>query len=598
MRRGARQPARFRRSTLEQARHLLHSFPPPPVTAFLFQIAATALPPTFTLLAVMLVGIVIVSLLLLRMRQSLLVAYFLCGMVIANSGVLDSLTAASEDSIAQMSEVGVMLLLFTLGMEFSLGELRYLRKQAFLGGGLQVGLTMLIAAGILAGFTSLSPLLITIASVAIALSSTAISVKVFQDLGLQANPGARLALAIAIFQDLFIIAFLVLLPVLFTASHAAGGGIAWQMALVAGKGVLFVAISWLLARHVIPPLLHAVADTRNRELFTLSVAGLCIGVALLAGLLELSLALGAFVAGLAVSESIYKHRILADVQPLRDIFLALFFVSVGLMIDVSIALANWLPILCITALLIVIKATLVILIGCKAIGLRGRPSALAALGLASGGEFSLILIQKTSASATWPDGLDQILVASLAISMGLVPVIMRLADPLGERVERHLGRRRAQSSDPLPPARRAKIMEDHAIVCGYGPVGQSLVEKLALAGIPSVVIELNAKTARELAKAGQPVLFADARHSETWHLAGVSRARLIAFTFPNAEATAEALPVIREIKPEITILARTKFSSEADKLRALGVNLVVLDEAESGRAVVKEALGVYDQASV
>jgi CPA2 family monovalent cation:H+ antiporter-2 len=565
------------------------------VTAPLSRLASITLPPTFALLAVMLVGAVFVSLLLLRMRQSLLVAYFLCGMVIANSGMLDSLTAASEDSIAQMSEMGVMLLLFTLGMEFSLGELRYLRKQAFLGGGLQVGLTVLVAAGILAAFTALSPLLITITAVAIALSSTAISVKVFQDLGLSANPGARFAMAIAIFQDLFIIAFLVLLPVLLTVGNETGGGVAWQMATVAGKGVLFVVISWLLARHVIPPLLHAVADTRNRELFTLSVAGLCIGVALIAGLLELSLALGAFVAGLAVSESLYKHRILADVQPLRDIFLALFFVSVGLMIDVGIVWRSWLSILCITTLIILMKAALVILIGGRAIGLRGKPSTLASLSLASGGEFSLLLVQKSAATASWPDDLDQILVTSLAFSMGLVPVIIRLADPLGEWVESHLGHRRTQSGDPLPPARRAKVMEDHAIVCGYGPVGQALVEKLDLAGISSVVIELNAKTARDLAKAGQPVLFADARHSETWHLANVSRARLIAFTFPNAEATAEALPVIREIKPEITILARTKFSSEADKLRALGVNLVVLDEAESGRAVVKEALGVFDQ---
>ena len=557
-------------------------------------IAAADLPPMFLLLAVMLLGVVAVSLLLLRIRQSLLVAYFLCGVAIANSGLLDGMMAASGGGLAQMSEVGIMLLLFTLGMEFSLGELRYLRRQAFLGGGLQVGLTMLAAALVAAAVWSPPFPVVLVLAVAMALSSTAISVKVFQDSGLAASPGARFALAVAIFQDLFVIAFLVVLPLLAPSAASDDGSILAQMALVLGKGLFFVVLSWLLARHGIPRLLHAVADTRNRELFTLTVAGLCIGVALVAGLLGLSLALGAFVAGLAVSESIYKHRILADVQPLRDIFLALFFVSVGLMIDVRVALENWLPIVITTVALLTVKAAILIVVGCRFLGLRGKPAALAAMSLASGGEFSLVLLQKTALLPGWPHGLAQWMLASLTFSMGLVPVVMRLAEPLGGWLERRIGSRRPQASVELPPAKRVRILSDHAIVCGYGPVGQMLVQKLSLAGIASVVIELNAQTVRELAKAGQPVLFADARHRETWLLAGVERARLIAFTFPHAEITAEALAVIREIKPEITILARTKFASEEAGLRALGVNIVVLDEAESGRAMVKKAMCVFD----
>lgn len=548
----------------------------------------------FLLLAVMLIGVVVVSLLLLRIRQSLLVAYFLCGVGIANSGLLEGMMAASGGGITQMSEVGIMLLLFTLGMEFSLGELRFLRRLAFLGGGLQVGFTMLAAALVAASVWRPPFAVLIVLAVAMALSSTAISVKVFQDSGLAASPGARFALAVAIFQDIFIIAFLVFLPLLAKSAATEDGGVFLQVALVVGKGLFFVALSWLLARHGIPRLLHAVADTRNRELFTLTVAGLCIGVALIAGLLGLSLALGAFVAGLAVSESIYKHRILADVQPLRDIFLALFFVSVGLMIDVSVALANWLPIALATATLLVVKAAIVITVGCRFLGLRGKPAALAAMSLASGGEFSLVLVQKTASLPGWPAGMPQWLLAALAFSMALVPVLMRFAEPLGGWLERRIGARRPKAAEELPPAKRVRALSDHAIVCGYGPVGQMLVQRLSLAGIASVVIELNAQTVRELAKAGQPVLFADARHRETWLLAGVERARLIAFTFPHAEITAEALAVIRDIKPEITILARTKFASEEENLRAAGVNIIVLDEAESGRAVVKKAMCVFD----
>jgi CPA2 family monovalent cation:H+ antiporter-2 len=211
-------------------------------------------------------------------------------------------------------------------------------------------------------------------AVACALSSTAISVKLYHDMGLSASSGARFALGVAIFQDIFVILFLVLMPALFVPGGE-GNAMAPMLALTLGKGVAFIALAIILARYIIPRLLSAVADTRSRELFTLTVAGLCIGVAFLAALMDLSLILGAFVAGLAVSECIYKHRILSDIAPIKDLFLTIFFVSVGLGIDLREAISSWQLILALAAGIIIGKAILIGLIArIVRLGERQTPS--------------------------------------------------------------------------------------------------------------------------------------------------------------------------------------------------------------------------------
>ncbi len=546
----------------------------------------------FSLLALMLVGVVAVSLLLLRLQQSLLVAYFLCGIAIANTGLLEGVTGeGTTEAVATMSEYGVMMLLFVLGMEFSLSELRHLRRYAFTGGTLQVTLTMAAAAAATAWFFHFSHAQILVVAVACALSSTAISVKLFQDMEISASSGARLALGIAIFQDLFVILFLVLLPALFLPGGSTGEVLAPTIALTLAKGVAFVGISVLLARYVIPRVLHAVAVTRSRELFTLTVAGLCLGVAFLGAVMGLSVVLGAFVAGLAVSECMYKHRILSDVAPIKDLFLTIFFVSVGLGIHIQPLLHDWAMILSVAAGLTVGKTVLVALIA-RFLGLGWRAAAYAGIGLGSAGEFSLVLMGRTADMTTWPGDANQPLLAAMAFSMAMVPVLMRFAAPLGNWMEKNFpGLLKFERSRPTPP-RGSLDLSEHAIVCGYGPVGQALVAALSAQGVPTVVVDLNAEAIRKLQSKGQPALFADAAQSEVWDLCGVDRARLVAFTFPATPAVEHAINVVRDKSPSIAMMARTKFRKEAERLADLGADIVVLDEEESGRALVKRALGV------
>jgi CPA2 family monovalent cation:H+ antiporter-2 len=556
-------------------------------------LAATTLPPLFILLAVMLMGVVLMSLLLLRLQQSLLAGYFLCGVIIANSGVLKALGgAATQAGITQMSEFGVMLLMFTLGLELSLGELKYVRRLALHGGGWQMGLCMAVAAACawVAGITGSGVLLL---AVALAMSSTAVSLKTFQDLGQESSPGARMSLAVALFQDLFIIIFFLVLPLLLPTKGAAAQEEQSMMARVgslAWRGALFVVLSGACARWVIPALLYAVTRTRNRELFTLSVIGCCIGLAFIGGMLDLGLALGAFVAGLAVSESIYKPRILADVMPIKDLFLTLFFVSVGLMMDVQVAAKNWAPILGLTVAVMVVKAALITGIALR-LRLAHKQALMAGLGLSSAGEFSLVLLQKAGPAGFWSAETQQVLIGSAALGMGLLPALMRAGEPLGTWLEKKgWGRKKPRLPDSDSLRQRIKGLEDHAILIGYGPVGERLNKSLQSQGITTLVIDLNAETVRELKRHGQPVLFADAAHEETWELSRLSKARLVAFTFADAPVIAEAISIVRQQREDIPILARARFASDVERLKRLGATAVVNDELEAGRSMVDQAV--------
>ena len=560
------------------------------MTAALVIAATASIPPLFALLALMLAGVVMVSLLLLHLRQSMLAGYFICGVLIANSGVLALLGGGeSHDQVSQMAEFGVVLLMFTLGLEFSLGDLRFLRRLAFVGGGWQMGLCMAVVAVASTGLHSSSWQGAVLLSVALAMSSTAVSLKSFQDLDLEASPGARMALAVAIFQDLFIIVFFLFLPLLLPHDGAATA-LMPRLGSLALRGGAFVILAGVAARWVIPWLLNAVTRTRSRELFTLSVIGSCVGLAFVGGLLGLGLALGAFVAGLAVSESIFKHRILADVMPLKDLFLTLFFVSVGLMIDVKAAMVLWLPICTLTAVLMLSKAGLVTVIA-RYLGLAHKQALMAGIGLCSAGEFSLVLLQNAGGAHLWSNDTQQTLLAASALSMGLLPALLKFGIPLGDwLVKRGWGRGKPVKVDGGNLRQRISGLTDHAIICGHGPVGEKLNKALLDSGVRTLVVELNADTVQKLQRQGQAVLFADASHEETWELTQLKNARMVALTFPDATVNAQALAMIREHRPDISVLARARFSSDVERLKRLGATQVVNDETEASRAMEDAAI--------
>ncbi len=550
--------------------------------------------PLFALLTLVLVLAVLVSLVLVKFKQSLLVGYLLSGVLIGNVGLL-WLTGLDKGGpvITNFAEIGVVLLMFTLGIEFSLTEFKHLWRTALIGGGLQVGITAGIV-GVLAAVFGYPMAESIVLGVAVALSSTAVAMMSFHDLGQQNNPGARASLGIALFQDILVIVFFLVMPALYGKGE---GGVAGQIGSALLKGVIFLIGAWLLGKYGLTPLLHAVAKTRSRELFTLTVIGLCAGIAFAGGALNLSLALGAFTAGLVVSESIYSHRILSDILPFKDLFLAIFFISVGLLIDVPAIAADLPRILIGSAVILVLKGVIVFAV-LKWIRIPGRAALLAAGSLASTGEFSLVLIGKAGGYHPFGPGTEQMLLVCTAMTMAVVPSLMRAAGPVGKWLEKkgYMGTRKVVP-ESMTPVRLLKEISDHAIICGYGPVGKSLNEALKRCGVSTLVMELNSETVRELKKAGQPVLFADSTHPEALDLAGIQRARLVAFTFPSVNATCSAVPLVRERNASIYIFGRAKYATDATRLRELGVQ-VILDERETAVAMVRAAISSYDRADV
>jgi monovalent cation:H+ antiporter-2, CPA2 family len=550
--------------------------------------------PLFALLTLVLVLAVLVSLVLVKLKQSLLVGYLLSGMLIGNVGLLWVTGLDKGDPvISHFAEIGIILLMFTLGIEFSLSEFKHLWRTALIGGGLQVGMTAGVVGcvAVALGFPTVDSIVL---GVAVALSSTAVAMMSFQDLGQQNNPGARASLGIALFQDILVIIFFLVMPALYSRG---GDSVAGQIGMALLKGGLFLIGAWLLGRYGLTPLLDAVARTRSRELFTLTVIALCAGVAFAGGALNLSLALGAFAAGLVVSESIYSHRILSDILPFKDLFLAIFFISVGLLIDFSAIASDWSRILLGSLLILILKGGIVFWV-LKSIKIPGRPALLAAGSLASTGEFSLVLIGKAGGYRPFDPSVEQMLLVCTAVTMAAVPTMMRGAGPVARWLEKRgiLGGRK-RVPEEMTATKAIKEITDHAIICGYGPVGKALNEALKRCGVDTLVMELNSDTVRALKSEGQPVLFADATHSEALDLAGIQRARLVAFTFPSVRTTSLAVPLVRERNSGIFIFGRAKFSAEVKFLRALGVQ-VIHDERESAVAMVQAAISSYQRADI
>jgi CPA2 family monovalent cation:H+ antiporter-2 len=382
---------------------------------------------------------------------------------------------------------------------------------------------------------------------------------------------------------------IVLPPLLGAGKTSMGVGLG--LALL--KGGAFLAACFVLSRHGLPQLLLAVARSRSRELFTVTVIALCVGVAYGASWLGLSPALGAFAAGLVVSESIYSHRVMAEILPFKDLFLTIFFVSVGLLIDVGVVLDNWAWVLVGTVAILVVKFG-VAFFAARRLGVSLKACLLAAASLASTGEFSLVLLDRVAELGAIPSQAQQVLLAATAIGMGLVPGLMRGMGLLAPVLERRGWMARRQNClEELTAHGGMSEMEDHVIVCGYGPVGRNLSESLARCGIRYLVVELNADTVHELRRKGVTVLFADARQPEVLEMAHVERARSIAFTFPDAAAALAGMKLAREKNPEILVYARAKFSAEAKSLRHAGANQVFHDERESGQAMMKSIVSCY-----
>lgn len=551
-----------------------------------------AAPPFFTLLTVVFMGIIAIALVLAHFRQSLLAGYFICGVILANCGILDHIPN-SDVSIQALSEVGIILLMFTLGLEFSIDELRHLRKTALVGGGIQMfictaafGLGLHYATGMDMSHS------LTVGAI-MGLSSTAVALKSFQEFGLSGTSGAKMAVGIALFQDIAAIMLVAIMPQIFTASPSS-----WSTALNIGmavlRGLVFLGAAWLIGHYLLPRIMLAVARTKSRELFTLMVFAICSGIAMLANLLGLSIALGAFTAGLFVSSSYYSHRVLSEVLPFKDLFLTIFFVSAGLLIDIDDLWEHLGHVATFAAFVLAIKFVACI-VAASFLKIPGRMGIMASTVLTNVGEFSLVLIPFMQEITPIPALVTTNVYAIAAVSMGMTPLLMKAArklTPLLVRIPGLKTKRERLSVETM--ITRVEGIKDHAIICGYGPVGRRLHENLAQYGIPCIIIDLNADTVKALLNDGHLAFLGDIQHQITMDLAGIRTARLIAFTFPDPAPALSTYMQIKGVNADITVIARAKFRSEVALLHHAGITNVIHDEMETGAAAVRLAKQSFD----
>ena len=488
--------------------------------------------------------------------------------------------------VEAMAEIGVVLLLFTVGIEFSLEQLARLRNFLLIGGGFQVlltvGVTYLLAR--LLGETAAISLFF---GMLVALSSTAIVLRLLADRGEIDSPHGQATLGILIFQDLCVVPMVLLTPFL-TGGGTGATGALWVIA----KALLFVGGAVVAARWIVPRLLHYVVGTRRREVFLLAIILLCLGTAWASARAGLSLALGAFIAGLLVSDSEYSHQALGEILPLREVFNSLFFVSIGMLFDVRTVVAN--PWLVLGAIGVVLVMKSVITTGVAvALGQSLRIAVLVGLALAQIGEFSFVLSKVGLSSGLLDREHYQLFLAVAVGTMTLVPALLALGPRLAARLEGVAPTRLAAGRAAPLSLREGEPLKDHVIIVGYGVNGRNLARVLGRVGIPFIVIELNPQVVRSERKRGRPIIYGDATRTEVLEHAGIRDARVVVIAISDAAGTRGTVDVARRLNSHVHLLVRSRYVREMEPLFALGTNEVIPEEFETSIEIFSRVLHRY-----
>lgn len=497
----------------------------------------------------------------------------------------------SVHAIEILAEVGVVLLLFTIGLEFSLKRLRSIFRQVAIGGGVQVGLTTLAALGVAKAFGVATGPAIFYGFV-FALSSTAIVLRALGERRELDAPHGKFIVGALIFQDLCVVPMVLVVPLL--GSGASAGAASLQIGLAIGKAAVVVVLVVGLSRYVVPKVLGWVDASRSREVFLLAILALCIGTAWLTSLAGLSLALGAFLGGMVVADTEYGHRAMGDMLPLRDAFVSIFFVSLGMLFDVRILLESpWL----VAGLLVGFLVGKGMLATLAAVAMRfpARVAWLAGVGLAQFGEFGFVLTRLAQSNGLVTERATAPLLAAGIASMFLTPLLVRVAPHLtaGQRLlaplERLIGVRGIDEADDAH-----EEMSGHVVIVGFGLAGRFAGKALAAAGVRYVVLELNADTVRHAKARKLPVFYADATSEEALSHAHVASARLVVLLMNDPQAATRIVDTLKRVAPEVPVLMRTRYLLERDVLRKLGARDVVAEEVEGAIEVIARMLRAVD----
>ncbi len=518
-----------------------------------------------------------------RLRLPPMLGYIAAGMVV---GPFTPGFVADREEVLALADIGVALLMFSIGLQFRLGELRSVGGRILAGVPAQVALTMLIGTGVglMLGWELIEALFI---GGAVAVCSTVVLVKVAGETTLNTTTHGRIALGVSIVQDLVTVVLVVTLSAL--GSQAEESWLGLVGAGVVALGV--VALVLVGGSRILPPLLGFIAGLRSRELFVIAVAVISIGTAFAASALGVSVALGAFVAGLALADSDLTASVLGEIVPLRELFSTFFFVSIGILLQPAAILAAWPVVL---ALLLIITFGKAIPIAGLALfdGQRTSTALRAGALIGQSGEFSFVLASAGLA-------LNAVAPETFSLAMGAVVLSILTAEPL-LALARGVGTRfdRITRQDPLPGEEPAANLRRHAIILGYGRVGRSVARVLESRGFGWVAIDGDYSLARTARAAGTAIIYGEAGAQSVLDQGRVTDAHALIIAIPDALATRQAVVYALARNPRIEIVARAHSEAEEADLRRLGVARVVVAERELGNELIRHALrrfGVSDR---
>lgn len=513
------------------------------------------------------------------MRQSVIVGYLIAGIII---GPFTPGFVGDREQIAALAEVGVIFLMFALGIEFSLKQLSSIRNVAFVGTLTQV--LLLIASGLVLGVLLGWPVgrALFLGGI-ISISSTMVILKALLDRGEVMTNHGRVLLGMLVVQDLTVVLLIVLLPRL-----ASGDGIsALALAGTLLRVLLFVGATLFLGARVVPRLMVTVERLGSPELFLLAAITLALGTAALSARLGLSPALGAFLSGLLLSDTEFDHRVISELVPMRDLFATLFFVSVGMLIDPAFITGNLTAVLALAAFILAAKVVAT-LVAVAPFRVGSRTAAFASLGMAQTGEFSYLLAREGATSGSIPESLYNLVLTSSVVTIMLTPAAFRLAPRLSQLLDSLPGPAgvwRRESTLTNPPSK----LHGHAIIVGYGRVGKNVLEGLRDIGVPVVVIDEDLRRVRQLREAGTPALLGDASYPSVLSAARPQEARLIVIALPDPASTLAAVRNARQANAQRPILVRMPREADEQALRAAGATSLVAPERAGADLLLRES---------
>jgi len=507
------------------------------------------------------------GLLFVRLRLSPIIGYLVSGMVAGPYGLH---LIRNVNEVEVIAEFGVILLLFTIGLEFSVTRLLRL-KRLLLGGGLA---QMLLSGAAFVGLGILFGLEIKTAipiAMALVLSSTAIVLKLLSERGEIDTAHGRMSLAILLAQDLAVVFFLILLPLL------AGQDLTFSIRKIFEVALLLAGIL-LFSRYLLQPMLHSILKARSQELFRITILVLILVTAWLTGEVGLSLELGAFLAGLALAESPYAHQALSDILPFRDTFLAIFFVSIGILVDLDLVIAQWPLVLTATVIVSVVK----FIAAALATTLCRYPLRIALLSgmlLFQAGEFSFVFLKEATDLALIPANAYQVALAVIALTMITTPIIATQAERWSAGIAALFGRSVGEMHPEMQE--RTANLSGHVLIAGYGLSGRNVGQILRRFDIPHLYVELNAENVRKGRRDGEFIVFGDVASSEVLHTLGVERAKALVLAINDPAALVRTISIARQSNPDLYILARTRYVAELEYLCQIGADEVIPDEFEA-----------------